>query len=213
MYDQGKIGYEQTKIALDKENIFHFGAYDTTSLDYFETNIGSTTVIVYGINTVSNTWNEARAHEVTKMLRQSHPDAYLIAYIHWGNEYALKQNGIQREFAHKLIDEGVNAIVGSHPHVVEGIELYNSAVIFYSLGNFIFDQYFSQDTQQGYVLSLDIKENQVIYKIIPIMSKMSKTKVADDGALQNILETIAKSSPLYLQKSIKAGEIILPVLW
>jgi len=60
----------------------------------------------------------------------------------------------------KLIDSGADLIIGSHPHVVQEIELYHSeernkdALIFYSLGNFIMDQYFSKETQESLIVGL-----------------------------------------------------------
>jgi poly-gamma-glutamate synthesis protein (capsule biosynthesis protein) len=48
----------------------------------------------------------------------------------------------QQHAAHQFVDAGADIVFGAHPHVVEPIEIYNGKKIFYSLGNFIFDQYF-----------------------------------------------------------------------
>jgi len=67
---------------------------------------------------------------------------------------------MQQNVAHKLIDSGADLIIGSHPHVVQEVELYHSqarnkdALIFYSLGNFIMDQYFSKETQESLMVGL-----------------------------------------------------------
>jgi len=65
---------------------------------------------------------------------------YVIVSMHSGNEYVEKPNDIQVNFAHKAIDAGADLILGHHPHVVQTIEKYKGKYIFYSLGNFIFDQ-------------------------------------------------------------------------
>ena len=210
--DQGVSGYENTKAVLDKEGVSHFGGYTSRELDYFETKLGTTTVIIFGINTISTTWKEQTMLDFVTFLRGKYPSAYLISFIHWGNEYTLKQGESQRELAYKLIDKGVNVIVGSHPHVVEGVEIYKNAPIFYSLGNFIFDQYFSEETQEGYLLAIDKQKGDYIFSFTPVVSKQSKTDIANEGMSKKILETILQSSDQNLHKSIKEGKIVLPIL-
>lgn len=63
-----------------------------------------------------------------------------IVFIHWGEEYHAIPTRRQRELARKLVSAGASAIVGSHPHRVQGIEIIDGVPVAYSLGNFIFDQ-------------------------------------------------------------------------
>jgi gamma-polyglutamate biosynthesis protein CapA len=79
----------------------------------------------------------------------------LVMSFHWGNEYSPK-NQRQEKLAHLVIDSGVDIVVGHHPHVMEEVELYKGKPIFYSLGNFIFDQYFSMHTLRGMVAKVYI---------------------------------------------------------
>lgn len=74
---------------------------------------------------------------------------YTIIVIHWGVEYKKTPTVRQQELAHKFIDSGADLIIGHHPHIVETSEIYKGVPIYYSLGNFIFDQYFSTETQKG----------------------------------------------------------------
>ena len=60
--------------------------------------------------------------------------------FHYRNEYITQPNSYQIELSHKCIDEGADMVIGSHPHVIQPIETYNGKPIFYSLGNFVFDQ-------------------------------------------------------------------------
>ncbi len=62
----------------------------------------------------------------------------VIAYLHWGIERDEYPQEYQRELAKKYIDAGADLVIGTHPHVLQGIEYYNGKAIFYSLGNFIF---------------------------------------------------------------------------
>jgi poly-gamma-glutamate capsule biosynthesis protein CapA/YwtB (metallophosphatase superfamily) len=73
----------------------------------------------------------------------------LIVSFHFGEEYELVHTARQQELAHRAIDDGAVLVVGAHPHVPQDTELYKNRNIFYSLGNFIFDQNFSKDTAHG----------------------------------------------------------------
>lgn len=94
-----------------------------------------------------------------------------IAYIHWGDEYVLTHTDTQKQLAEFLIDYGVDAVVGHHPHVVQDIALYKNKPIFYSLGNFIFDQYFSNAVQEGLGVQMKIEAEKITYTLIPFSSK------------------------------------------
>jgi poly-gamma-glutamate synthesis protein (capsule biosynthesis protein) len=85
----------------------------------------------------------------------------VIVSFHWGNEYATVHNSFQEELAHAAIDAGANMIVGHHPHVIEDIERYNDGYIAYSLGNFVFDQSFSDDTRHGLLLDVIVKDKKI----------------------------------------------------
>lgn len=100
---------------------------------------------------------------------------FLILYTHWDREYMLNSSKKTNDLAHLFIDEGVDLIIGSHPHVVQQKEVYKGKMIYYSLGNFIFDQYFSQNTMRGLMVKLIINpnNNEVNYEEIPIVMNSS----------------------------------------
>ncbi|MBN1263388.1 MAG: CapA family protein [Candidatus Pacebacteria bacterium] len=81
----------------------------------------------------------------------------LIVYFHWGKEYEKKPMAGSGtlidpvKLAHLAIDSGADLVLGSHPHVIQENEWYQGKLIVYSLGNFIFDQSWSQETQEGLV--------------------------------------------------------------
>ncbi len=72
-----------------------------------------------------------------------------IVSMHAGLEYAPRPNAQQTEFAHAAIDAGARVVVGHHPHVVQRWERLGSGVVFYSLGNLVFDQFQRTETQHG----------------------------------------------------------------
>jgi poly-gamma-glutamate capsule biosynthesis protein CapA/YwtB (metallophosphatase superfamily) len=78
----------------------------------------------------------------------------LVVSFHFGDEYQPLSNARQQRLAHTSIDAGADIVVGHHPHVEQETEEYNGGLIAYSLGNFVFDQYFSEETMRG--LKLDV---------------------------------------------------------
>ena len=73
----------------------------------------------------------------------------VIVSMHAGFEYSPVPNAQQKAFAHAAIDAGARIVVGHHPHVTQPWEMYRSGVIFYSLGNLVFDQVQRVETQHG----------------------------------------------------------------
>ncbi|MEK7514875.1 MAG: CapA family protein [Patescibacteria group bacterium] len=85
----------------------------------------------------------------------------VVVSLHWGEEYKTQHNQQQETIAKAAIDAGADLVIGHHPHVVQEVERYKEGWIAYSLGNFIFDQYFSEETMRGLVLKVRIKEGKV----------------------------------------------------
>jgi len=81
----------------------------------------------------------------------------LIVSFHSGVEYQTIHNARQEEIFKKAVDAGADFVVGAHPHVSEDYQVYNGVNMFYSLGNFIFDQSFSKDTMQGLFVTATLK--------------------------------------------------------
>lgn len=85
-----------------------------------------------------------------------------IVIIHWGIEYSHTPSPRQVALAHQAIKAGADIVVGAHPHVVQPSEIYEGKLILYSLGNFIFDQMWSEDTKNGVLAQVVIgEENQI----------------------------------------------------
>jgi poly-gamma-glutamate synthesis protein (capsule biosynthesis protein) len=94
---------------------------------------------------------------------------YIVVCMHAGEEYTGKPGPAQIQFAHAAIDAGVNLVVGSHPHWLQPFERYKRGLIFYSLGNFIFDLDSSPATREGAAVRLFIGANDLVeVQAIPI---------------------------------------------
>lgn len=114
---------------------------------------------------------------------------YVIVSIHWGVEYAHKPHQkLQVELGHALVDAGADLILGHHPHVVQTYEKYNGKMIFYSLGNFVFDQYWSRDTQEELgvrvVLSGVGRDFDTEFELYPIVSERSAVRMMEGQELE-----------------------------
>ncbi len=104
-----------------------------------------------------------------KLVAQSDPLVdILIVGVHWGDEYKAIANDFQRKLAREFIKNGADVVVGHHPHWVQDSEIIDGAPVYYSLGNFIFDQMWSEETRQGIVVELTFDDtnlvNQQIFK-------------------------------------------------
>jgi len=92
----------------------------------------------------------------------------VIVSFHWGAELMAEPKEYQINMGHNAIDWGATIVLGHHPHVLQGIELYKNGLIAYSLGNFAFGSY-SKNVKDGMMLSVEFnKDGLKAAKIIPI---------------------------------------------
>jgi poly-gamma-glutamate capsule biosynthesis protein CapA/YwtB (metallophosphatase superfamily) len=135
-----------------------------------------------------------------------------IAYVHWGDEYAITHNGTQENLAQVLIDAGADAVFGHHPHVAQDIKIYNDKPIFYSLGNFVFDQYFSDDVQEMYGVRMEVRETDVLYTLVPMSSTETRGQphpMVEEKRIQMLARILQPISKLY-GVDVRHGTIITP---
>lgn len=131
-YDYQKVGYDDTVSVLKKNSIGYFGEENT----YFTT-VNDIRVALIG----ANGWNNSGA--MKEKLKQRITAAkmaadLIIVEFHWGVERDNYPNNVQKDLAKYVIDQGANLVLGSHPHVIQGIGTYKDANIVYSMGNFCF---------------------------------------------------------------------------
>lgn len=105
----------------------------------------------------------------------------VIANIHWGVEYGMTETETQQQLARNLINWGVDVVIGSHPHVLQPVEKYGDGIIFYSMGNFVFDQGWSR-TKDSMVLNYYVDEDgNCSFEITPIRIKDGYPKVTNNA--------------------------------
>jgi poly-gamma-glutamate synthesis protein (capsule biosynthesis protein) len=86
----------------------------------------------------------------------------VVVTFHDGVEYVANASQHQIDFAHAAVDYGADIVIGHHPHVVQNMELYKEKYIFYSLGNFVFDQMWSEETRRGLSLMITANDQGIV---------------------------------------------------
>jgi poly-gamma-glutamate synthesis protein (capsule biosynthesis protein) len=97
----------------------------------------------------------------------------VVVSFHFGDEYKASPTQEQKTIAQLAVDSGADLVVGHHPHVIEPVEEYKGKYIAYSLGNFIFDQNFSEETMKSLMLKVFV-ENGKIKEVVPVEVKINQ---------------------------------------
>lgn len=141
--------------------------------------------------------NQTQVDEVVSVITKAKAENdFVIVMPHWGKEYTHDPNDEMKNLAHQIMDAGADLIVGTHPHWTQGIEFYNEELITYSLGNFVFDQEWSQETKEGLILdTIFYKDRLVSAEVIPVViSNYHQPSIVDGAAGDKILNDIWTSS-------------------
>jgi poly-gamma-glutamate synthesis protein (capsule biosynthesis protein) len=97
---------------------------------------------------------------------------FVVIFVHWGVERENYPVDYQRTMAKQYIDAGADAVVGCHPHVLQGIEYYKGKPIAYSLGNF----WFNKSTKESALLKLYLDPDDTVrVQLLPAMNKDTYT--------------------------------------
>jgi poly-gamma-glutamate synthesis protein (capsule biosynthesis protein) len=120
----------------------------------------------------------------------------VIIVPNWGVEYTADPTARQREFARAAVAAGADLIVGNHPHWVQAHETIDGTFVAYALGNFVFDQDWSLETQQGALLEVTFTGTTMTgTKITPIhIYDNYQPRVAEGAEAAQIIERIETAS-------------------
>lgn len=134
-----------------------------------------------------SSYNSADAQ---KQISENNDSDLIVAYLHFGNEYSTSPNEDQIRIAHELIDYGADVVVGAHPHVTQGIEMYKGKPIFYSLGNFIFDQS-NEETHSAYFVEIDLVGDTGRCTVYPVYISNYLPQYMDASTGQSLLSGLS----------------------
>lgn len=204
--DQGSLGFNDSSKRLRDAGFLVFGhQVRDDEVAMATTTISGERFAFLGFNTTDNPLDETSALRVLNDARAM--NEHVIVFMHWGVEYHHEPIQDQTNRAHWFIDHGADAVIGSHPHWVQGIESYEGRPIIYSLGNFVFDQDFSPETKQGLAVKLHFKNKELVVELIPIQVDQSQPRVVEGEEKQKRLDGIAKFSSPALYDRIVGGWI------
>lgn len=206
--NQGADGIRTTIAVLDEAGIQHAGAGETESAARQPADImvGGSTVALLAYNdtdVVPDGYFAAGDLSGTAIMdiptvaidiakARTRAD-WVCVFMHSGTEYAANPNQRQIEFAHAAIDAGADMVIGQHPHVVQSAELYRGKYIFYSLGNFVFDQMWSIETRQGIMLQLTLEGAKLIsLRLMPIQIEnySQPSFIIDEPTARRVLDRL-----------------------
>jgi poly-gamma-glutamate synthesis protein (capsule biosynthesis protein) len=120
----------------------------------------------------------------------------VIAMPHWGPEDAATPNWSQRELARIAVEAGADLVVGNHTHVVQAVQEIDGVMVFYGLGNFVFDQNQDREHQQGVILQATFAGRRFAgYELIPThVDADGRVHIAGHAEAAEILERIEAAS-------------------
>ena len=111
--------------------------------------------------------SSAQLVETVLSYHQSHPSTHIVTVLHWGVEFQTSPTMSQRTLAKQLSDAGADVVIGHHPHVVQPIDTIGTTFVFYSLGNFVFDQR-APLTRHSMMVKLLIGDGKVCHETFPV---------------------------------------------
>jgi len=228
--DYGIKGYEKTKKVLSDNGIEFFGidnkqyrvekngqkialsgfcCYSTNALGYYNHKTKK------GVNVLN-------AFDIEKLLLKNSEEGYFnIVSIHAGQEHVNYPNYDHVEMARLFSDKVPYIYYGHHPHVLQGIEEENESLIAYSIGNFCFDDVYTdkstkplieqtKENKSSMILSVEIEDNKIVkYNTIPIYLGDSKMEIQSNDEIQNKISDFSNYLSLPKEKYIMQRNIEL----
>jgi poly-gamma-glutamate synthesis protein (capsule biosynthesis protein) len=204
--DQGTVGYNDSVRRLREAGLLVFGhQVDDGPVALATTTIREMRIAFLGFNTTDNAMNREQAASAITLAKDEADT--VIAYVHWGTEYRSRPDASSIQTAHWLIDQGVDVVIGGHPHWAQGFSSYKDKPIAWSLGNFIFDQDFSTQTRQGLAVALVIRGDKIELEPIPVQIDRSQPRIVEGEERAKRLDELANISDESLRDQIRAGMI------
>lgn len=130
---------------------------------------------------------EAVKNDVKNALDSYGADIVVVS-MHAGKEYTMQPTQFQKDFAHAAIDAGASVVIGHHPHWVQPVEYYGDGVIFYSLGNFVFDQFFSEEVRTGLIAKINLFPGEKPeVELFPVKLENTQPKILEGEEREQVL--------------------------
>jgi poly-gamma-glutamate synthesis protein (capsule biosynthesis protein) len=181
----GSEGLSETFNTLDKYNIY----YSENNNILYKTMKGTT----FALLSFDDIVRRVDIDTFSEIIRTAKHNAdFVIVSFHWGEEYQPLPNQRQKDLANIAAENGVNLIIGHHPHVLQTSEWIDNTLVFYSLGNFLFDQFWSLETRIGAIAKIEISDGQISkVEIIPtILENNFQIDLINDQSKLDIIKHV-----------------------
>ncbi len=131
---------------------------------------------------------------------------HVVVSFHWGEEYVRTPNPKQVGLAHIAIDAGASVVLGHHPHVLQPVEVYEGGVIFYSLGNFVFDQK-KPDTVESMIARVSFSPREIVSaEILPVKIEECRPRPLRGWAAQAAVDRMIRGSARFGTLVARVGD-------
>ena len=151
IYDYKQKGFQDTKLALESENINYFGEGSKWITKIKEQPFG---FLGYWGWSLDQKFLDKLKADILDLKKNN---SVVVINFHWGGEREYYPKAAQTELAHFAIDNGADIILGHHPHVIQGIEQYKGRIIAYSLGNFAFGGNSNPKDKRTFIFQSNLK--------------------------------------------------------
>lgn len=204
--DFGKEGFLETQANISRSDLFSFGSPLNDLNLSAEARIEDEKLCFVGYHSLFDEDTDPVTAEIARIRSKC---TYITVFAHWGNEYEDNESAAQQQRAHEFIDSGADLIIGAHPHVVQPIEIYKNKAIFYSLGNFIFDQDFSLATRQGLAIRLELSSSTAAFRLIPVEMRKAELYLPEAEHYRRMLTVLTSKLPSEKAATIRTDMTLL----
>ena len=148
----GSAGVVETKKWLKSVGVKWFGSPWNAASTTLEMTVKGMNIALVGYSSFNPGLNTVLG-DIKQLSTQGY---FVIVMPHWGDEYATAPTEMMRSQARAFVAAGAKAVIGSHPHVMMSNETIAGVPVYYSVGNLLFDQYFSDAVMNGEIVSLTL---------------------------------------------------------
>lgn len=161
--DYGREGAEETKNYLAEANVGVIGDPLREAPDIWMKEVEGIRIAFVAFNEFFGQ-DPQDAEEAVRVSKEVQSAQWTVVMAHWGEEYLEDAPERIKELGRRFIDAGADLVIGSHPHVVQPFEDYRGGRIYYSLGNFVFDQYWNGRVRCGQAVTARFTKDGITYQ-------------------------------------------------
>jgi poly-gamma-glutamate capsule biosynthesis protein CapA/YwtB (metallophosphatase superfamily) len=207
--NQGADGFRETQKQLTNNGITYFGHYDPEAYEELCTVIAVQTnsqealpLALCGYHGVFKIPSDASLAVIKKYATYMP----VITMPHMGSEYKTSSDTIREKTFRTMIDNGADAVIAAHPHWVQNSEAYKGKPIFYSIGNFIFDQQANQEVTQSAPIAVTLTMPTKDTKTIQTWTQLLKTCRVKQTCIAEAEKQHLAKLPVHLAYDVVPGD-------